>query len=359
MSATFVQTGQASRRPWDFYWWAKKGDYVRDPLDPNNSPIGNGVANTTALATDVQNIPVGQPAGPLVAIVLCGTDGTLETTATPDDEAKMMINLFDKFTTYRPLDKYDQLHGGSPRAWEAAYDGGMEDWEGHCLGGAMASILLNQPSPRSPYNRDEMEGLWAELGEHDETIYQYDPNHLVYGVPPGPPVSGFDETDQWVASLHARLEDCIRHEHVSLQSNLRATGGNPNQEWNHAIYKFTATYSEAPGGNERVVHIVSDLAANRDHMPPTDDVADRAFNYTYVVRYLCDGAVDAAWSGADFIAVGGEAHFAPGNLLHVISAGWGHHNPGMAVGDVGSMPFLVEIANGSARYATFSSVPFA
>ena len=99
VSATFVQEGQATRRPWNFYWWAKKGDYIRDPLDPNTGlPIGNGVANTTAGGTDWQMIPVGQPAGPLAAIVHCATDGTLETAPTPDDERKNLANLFDRYT---------------------------------------------------------------------------------------------------------------------------------------------------------------------------------------------------------------------------------------------------------------------
>ena len=48
-----------------------------------------------------------------------------------------------------PLLKYDQIFNTSARWWEAVNSQNKEitRWPGHCLGGAVASILLNEPSP--------------------------------------------------------------------------------------------------------------------------------------------------------------------------------------------------------------------
>ena len=340
--AVLLQTGQAATRPWNFYWWSKKSSYIREKRQN-----GNGVADTTALSTDEQAIPSGQPADPGADIVRCGNDGHLETSPAGDDERKTLYALFERTDPYRPLDKYDQLHGGYPRSWEAQYDRGEFDWWGHCLGAAMASILKNEPTPASgtPYNQEEVEGLWTELGENDAPdAWEFVPGHTIGGIPPGPPVAGYDDTDGWVATLHARFEECVRNEHVALQSNLRAAPDpnypdwplHPDAVWNHAIYQFSAAYAEAPGGDERVVHIVNALMANDDHMPPTDDEEShyRAFQYTYIVRYLGTGAVDEGWLGADFIAVAGEAHFALENLIHVTGGVWDGENPWVDVAGV-------------------------
>lgn len=337
VSTTFVQTGQAAVRPWDFYWWAKKGDYIHEPWSG-----GDGVAETTAQATDEQVIPPGYSAGPGADIVRCSIDGTLETTPAGDDQRENLYNLFDRVNPYRPLDKYDQLHGGYPRSWEAQNDPGTEDWEGHCLGGAMASILKNQPTPATgtPYNQEEVEGLWCELGENgDPGAYGYKPGHWVTGdpanpdgIPPGPPAPGFDTTDEWISLLHARFEECIRHEQVPLASNLRAAAGtDPDQVWNHAIYEYSASYVEAPGGNEHMVYIVNDLTANSDRPPPTGNVIDRTFTYTYEVEYSAGQVIPGA---GDFISVEGQAQFAPQAVFHVVSGVWQAHNPWVNVADV-------------------------
>ena len=94
-------------------------------------------------------------------------------------------------------------------------------WPGHCLGGAVASILLNEPipAPGSGLTRDELKALWAELGE----------NHLNHRIgdyaneiPPGPPRPGPDETDWKVPRVHAMFETHIRGEKKPLLGNMRA-----------------------------------------------------------------------------------------------------------------------------------------
>ena len=102
------------------------------------------------------------------------------------------------FQTPAPMLKYDQIFNSTARAWEAArsQNHDIQRWPGHCLGGAVASILLNEPipAPGSGLTKDELKALWGELGE----------NHLNHrigdhanDIPAGPPRPGFDECDAY------------------------------------------------------------------------------------------------------------------------------------------------------------------
>ncbi|MGB2985450.1 MAG: hypothetical protein WBE26_06160, partial [Phycisphaerae bacterium] len=319
VSTSFVQEGEAATRPWNFYWWAKKADYIYD--------AGNGVAETTAVGDDVQVVAPGSPVNPNDDVVRSGPDGALQSTPGGDDQTEVMINLFDTAGSYRPLLKYDARHGTTAREWERANDQGTEDWEGHCLGAAMASILVNQPTPvgGSAYNTDDLEGLWAELGEK-QGIYTIPDG--VGSIAAGPPTSGSDSTDLKIATVHRMLEEWIKGAQLALQSNLR--GGDaeaePTDVWNHAVYQFSAVYEEAPGDDEKTVKITNALLANDDHTPPTDDTDDRQVEYVYIVQYAPSGLLDES-GPSDFVSVAGDAAFALENLVRVTAATWGGENP--------------------------------
>ena len=197
----------------------------------------------------------------------------------------------------------------------------------------MASILLNQPAPvgGSAYNTDEVEGLWGELGEA-AGIYTI-PDGFG-GMPAGPPAPGADGTDAKIPEFHALLEEWIKNGQVALQSNLRSVGALDSSEvWNHAVYKFLASYEEAPGGNEKIVKITNELFANEDLEPVSNGGGDRELDYVYIVEYTAGGAVDTTGT-KDFISVAGEASFAPSNLLHVTAAAWGGANPHVTLANV-------------------------
>ena len=98
-------------------------------------------------------------------IILAGQNGLLETLPQAGDDATWFPNLYDdltwvgpdknnggaitRFMTPSPMLKYDQLFGTSARQWEAAFSQNKDisRWPGHCLGGAVASILMNEPTP--------------------------------------------------------------------------------------------------------------------------------------------------------------------------------------------------------------------
>lgn len=264
VSTLFTQEGESTTRPWNFYWWS------------SNPPL---------------------------------------------------LNLYESTGPYQPLVKYDVRHGTTARAWEAAHHNTPVDWCGHCLGGSIASIKLAQPTPvaGSAYNRDELEGLWSELGENAE--HALDQNDL-FGVPPGPPVPGPDGTDNSAPILHNTLEKHVKSARIPIYAQLRADGGAVAEVWNHAVFKFTATFEEAPGDDPKVVKITNLVTSNDDHVPPTDDAGTRDSEYVYIITYSGSGiATVVAGPGTDWISVGGDASFAPEILARVLTPSWAANNP--------------------------------
>ena len=140
------------------------------------------------------------------------------------------------YPTPSPMLKYDQIFGTSARNWEAAnsQNQDIQRWPGHCLGGAVASIMLNEPipAPGSGMTQDELKALWAELGENH---YNHPIGDYANEIPAGPPRPGFDACDPFVPRFHAMLETHIRGDKQALLGNLRAfpPRGTANEVWNH------------------------------------------------------------------------------------------------------------------------------
>jgi len=263
VSASFTQVGQAAKRPWNFYWWST------DPPE---------------------------------------------------------LNLYEDSGTYQPLAKYDARHGTTARAWEAANHNTPVTWCGHCLGASIASIVLAQPTPvaGSSYNAEEIEGLWAELGE--QTGHTMGAG--VGGIPAGPPTPGADSTDEWAPRFHGILERHLKSAKSALYGQLRSDGGASGEVWNHAVFKFVATYEEAPGGDEKILTINNTMTANDDHTPPTDDLSTRDPVYVYKITYDSSGEPSTAPAATtDWISVGGDASFAPAILAVVDAPLWAANNP--------------------------------
>ncbi len=294
--------------------------------------------------------------------MLAGPNGLLETQPLPGDDATWFPNLYDDLTwlgpdkenggrttmfqTQSPLLKYDQLFNTSARQWEAAYSQNKDisRWPGHCLGGAVASILMNEPvpAPWSGMTKDELKALWAELGENH---YNHRIGDYANDIPPGPPRPGFDACDYKVPRVHAMLETHIRGEKKTLLANLRAfpPRGTINEVWNHGVYKYIATYHAIPNRGPRAVKISLELHANSGSMLNGQDDKDRVVNYEYSLVYGLDGQVDETNPyAADWISVGGEAQYAPLNILQLVESQWGGHNPQVTLANVR----MIDLANG-------------
>ena len=300
----------------------------------------------------------------------------LETLPQAGDDATWFPNIYDdltwvgpdkknggqitRFQTPSPLLKYDQLFGTSARQWEAAFSQNKDisRWPGHCLGGAVASILLNEPTP-APWTgmtRDELKALWAELGENH---FNHRIGDYANEIPPGPPRPGYDPCDWKAPRVHAMLETHIRGEKKALLANLRAfpPRGTINEVWNHGVYKYIATYHAIPGRGPAAVKLSVELHANSGSMINGQDDKDRVINYEYNLVYGLDGRVDETNpAAADWISVGGEALFAPLNVLELVESRWGGHNQLVTEANVRSL----DLANGGGQPAAAragSSVP--
>ena len=365
----FVQLGQSTKRPWNFYYWPTKADSIHEPWAG-----GNGRVDTMDVKGDDELVASpGSYIAPGVDIVLAGPNGLLETMPAPGDDATWFPNLYDDLTwvgpnkekgnettiflTQSPMLKYDQIFRSGARQWEGAFSqsNGISRWPGHCLGGAVASIILNEPTPApgSGLTRDELKGLWAELGE----------NHLNHrigdyatDIPPGPPRPGPDVTDNKVARVHAMLETHIRGEHRALLANLRAfpPRGMLNEVWNHGVYKYIAGYHSIPGRDPRAVRVVVELHANSGSMLNGQEDNDRVVFYEYSLVYGGDGRVDESDPNAtDWIGVAGEAMFAPLNVMQVLDSRWAGHNPHVTEANVRTL----DLANGGSAYGRLAGPP--
>jgi hypothetical protein len=333
----FVQVGRAARMPWNYYYWPTKGDSIHEPWAG-----GNGIVDTPGPAgDDVMVAPYGTAIPPGQDIILPGANGLLETRPFPGDTSTWFPNLYDDLTslgaegtpyqTPAPLLKYDQIFGLSARAWEAAYSQTqtVQRWPGHCLGGAVASIMLNEPNPApgTGLTRDELKALWAELGENH---FNHRIGDNANAIPPGPPRPGYDPCDAHVPRFHAVLERHLRARRVALLANLRAfpPRGGPAEVWNHGVGQYTARLHAVPGAGERRVRVALELVANNGSDLNEQDPKPRVNRYEYVLVYGPDGDVDeTAAAACDWISVGGEAVYAPFNMMEVAQSLWQGHNP--------------------------------
>jgi hypothetical protein len=362
VSASFVQVGQSTRKPWNFYYWPTKADCIHEPWAG-----GNGRVDTVQVFGDDRLVATpGGYIAPGQDIVMAGPNGILETPTAPGDDMTWFPNLYDD-TTFRgkdgtiyatpsPLLKYDQIFNSGARSWEANVQqtGDVSRWPGHCLGGAVASILLNEPTPApgSGMTRDELKALWCELGENH---YNHRIGDYATDIPPGPPRPGFDETDRFVARFHQMLEVHIRGKKQALLGNLRAfpPRGTPNEVWNHGIGKFTARYSSVPGKGERTVKLDVALEANTGSSLNGQDEKPRIITYSYILVYGLDGRVDETQAyNCDWLGLGGEGLFCPLNILEVVETRWQGHNPYVTEANVRSL----DLANGGG-YGRFAAKP--
>ncbi len=369
VETTFVQVGESTKKPWNFYYWPTKADSIHEPWAGGNARVDTMAVNgdDQLIRTPGSYIPPGND------IILAGPNGMLETLPQAGDDATWFPNIYDdltwvgpdkanggqitRFQTPSPLLKYDQLFGTSARQWEATFSQNKDisRWPGHCLGGAVASILLNEPTP-APWTgmtRDELKALWAELGENH---FNHRIGDYANEIPAGPPRPGYDVCDWKAPRVHAMLETHIRGEKKPLLANLRAfpPRGTVNEVWNHGVYKYIATYHSLPGRGPRAVKLSVELHANSGSTINGQDDKDRVINYEYSLVYGLNGKIDETNpAAADWISVGGEALFAPLNVLELVESHWGGHNQLVTEANVRAL----DLANGGANRQRLAQAP--
>jgi hypothetical protein len=374
----FVQVGKSARKPWNFYYWPTKADAIHEPWAG-----GNGRVDTVQVAGD--DILIAQPGSfipPGQDIVRAGPNGLLETLPAPGDDLTWFPNLYDDLTsrgsagqvygTPAPLLKYDQLNKTMARQWEAAnsQNQDIQRWPGHCLGGAVASILLNEPipAPGSGLTRDELKALWCELGENH---YNHAIGDYVTEIAAGPPRPGPDPCDRSVPHFHAMLEKHVRQNGKALLGNFRAfpPRGLPNEVWNQGLAEYRSIYVADSSRGERAYRIVTEVICNTGASLNGDDDKPRIIRYDYILNYAPTGEVDETnpWA-ADWLAVSGEAMYCPLNLLELAGTRWAGYNPYLTEANVRALDManppsgdrpdydVIAMRGASARTPSFSPV---
>lgn len=363
VASEFVQVGESARKPWNFYYWPTKGDCIHEPWAG-----GNGRVDTYQIRGDDALVATpGAYIAPGQDIVLPGPNGILETRPGTGDTITWFPNEYDDVTflgaegtlysTPSPMLKYDQLFGTSARNWEAAnsQNRDIQRWPGHCLGGAIASIMLNEPvpAPGSGLTSDEIKALWAELGENH---YNHQIGDYANEIPFGPPRPGPDATDAHAARVHRMYEKYIRGQKKAVLSNMRAfpPRGTNNEVWNHGVGRYTAKYHNVPGRGERAVRLEVEVQANSGSNLNNGDNKPRLVKYEYIVVYGLNGEIDESNPAAcDWIAVGGEAMFCPLNVMEVRSSRWQGHNPMITEASVRAL----DLSNGGVTGRFASTAP--
>jgi hypothetical protein len=141
------------------------------------------------------------------------------------------------------------------------------------------------------------------------------------------------------------LETHVRGDRQALLGNLRAfpPRGTNNEVWNHGIGKYVATYHAVPGKGPRAVRLEVELHANSGSCLNNQDDKPRLVRYEYSLVYGLDGRVDETNPyAADWMSVGGEAMFAPLNILQLAGTTWQGHNPMVKEANVRAL----DMANG-------------
>jgi hypothetical protein len=366
----FIQVAQSIKKPWNFYYWPTKADSIHEPWAGGNGRVDMDFSmirgDDELIRQPGSYIPPGED------IVRAGPNGLLESLPPVGDDATWFPNLYDDLTwtgpnkekgnevtvfmTPAPLLKYDQLFNTSARWWESvnSQNKDISRWPGHCLGGAVASILLNEPipAPGSGMTKDELKALWAELGENH---YNHRIGDYANEIPPGPPRPGPDETDWKAPRVHAMFETHIRGERKPILGNMRAfpPRGTVSEVWNQGIYKYIAEYKAIPNRGPRAVNIKIEVHTNSGSMLNGQDDKDRVIFYEYNIVYGLDGRVDETNpAAADWISVGGEALYAPLNILELVESRWQGHNPYVTEANVRAL----DLANGGGG-GRFASAP--
>ena len=194
--------------------------------------------------------------------------------------------------------------------------------------------------------KDELKALWAELGENH---YNHRIGDYANEIPPGPPRPGYDVTRLEGAPRardardpHPRREEAAAGQPAGLPApRARSTrsGTTASTSTSPPTTRSPAA-APAPSGSSLELH------ANSGSMLNGQDDKDRVINYEYSLVYGLDGQVDETNPyAADWISVGGEAMFAPLNVLELVESRWGGHNPHVTEANVRSL----DLANGGGR----------
>ena len=352
VDTTFVQVGESTKMPWNFYYWPTKGDAVHEPWSG-----GNGRVDTPQpVGDDIMVAPYGSYIAPGQDIILPGPNGLLETPPAPGDESTWFPNLYDDltwrggdgtwYTTPAPLLKYDQLFNQSARSWEAAnsQNQDIQRWPGHCLGGAVASIMLNEPSPppvaASPRTNSRPSG--PSLARITTTTASV--TTPITSRPDRPDPASTNATPTSPDSTPCSNDTSEAKRRPSWPTSAASPPpASPTRSGTTA--SASSPPSTTPSPARTPARSASRSSSSATPAPTsTSKIPSPASTTTSTsLLYGVNGEIDEVTPGStDWISVGGDAMYAPLNVMQVVDSRWQGHNPMVNEGEFRS----VDMANG-------------
>ncbi len=142
------------------------------------------------------------------------------------------------------------------------------------------------------------------------------------------------------------LETHIRGRHQALLANLRAfppngTAARGLEPRRRQVRRHATTLY--PGRGERSVRVELELTGNTGSNLNNSDNKPRINTYEYIVVYGLNGMVDETQPQlSDWMRVGGQAMYAPLNVMEVTASRWQGHNPHITEANVKA----IDMANG-------------
>ena len=142
-------------------------------------------------------------------------------------------------------------------------------WPGHCLGGAVASILLNEPipAPGSGHDQGRAQGALGRAGREPPTTTGSATTPT--RSPPAPPAPASTPATRFVPRFHQMLETHIRGRTQALLGNLRAfpPRGTATRSGTTASASTPPRTTPIPGKGDRAVRLEVELEANSGSSP--------------------------------------------------------------------------------------------
>ena len=305
-----------------------------------------------------------------------------------------------------PLEKYDNIFGTTAKQTELSYFDLVADpetttqsvtncgsiapspisgWHGHCQGGAIASLLYQQPVPNTvaemeveaaflldqgvPVNSDaifnlsadDLEGLYAAYYETSSTTGNVDGYgdywyfSLTNKIAEAPQSIGGEIVDRYCGKFHQALERGIGESKRPILANLRASTlesivngipqSNGDQVWNQNIYRYTASYMEEEGDPHRS-RVTVKIYANQNTPYPSPGLTERTIDYVYTIKY---GSPEVPESGISYDSKVGNTFVNHPDLNWISASGGGVFTPGTIaeVSSISQIAPLTTTVNGN------------
>jgi hypothetical protein len=137
--------------------------------------------------------------------------------------------------------------------------------------------------------QDDMEGLYIELA--DNNLHSSYSAKSIYGIPASPSPSSGEPIDALSKEFLDKLRINLREDQTAIYTNLRGVS-NPNAIQNHAIWYYSSTMVEVGGWELMMQITTTIYANDYTSSPPTTGTTDRTETFVFQMKYTDGGEIE-------------------------------------------------------------------